>query len=100
MRILPEALDQRMLDRYPSLPKDDKPFTPCEAGWCKSDGVVKGEGFPRLGGTAGNDIAMVVPRNGTLPESDSTGFLSSTENQGKRSKTYYGLLKCKGTIGG
>lgn len=27
MRILPEALDQRMLDRYPSLPMDGKPFT-------------------------------------------------------------------------
>lgn len=48
--------------------------------------MVKGEGFPRLGGAAGNDIAMVVPRNGTLPESDSTGFLSSTEKQGEEIK--------------
>lgn len=39
-----------------------------------------------MGGVAGNDIAMAVPRNGTLPESASTGFLISTEKQGEEIK--------------
>lgn len=42
--------------------------------------------FPRLGGAAENDSSGCAQEWNSVPEPDSTGFLSSTEKQGEEIK--------------